>query len=157
MLSKIRFAIANPSLTARFIQRELTRRFRKKQSSYTRLVKPRRGRILSTHFFDQADFRGAKDSKAAERILKGELCLYGQRNFKADKKINWQKDYLGNFEWPTNKFSYDIVYDYPVGVDIKNPWEVSRGHQLITVAKAYRESGDERFASYVVETISDWI
>lgn len=152
MLKKVGFALRNPRLTSQYVQREVLRRQRKRSIKTDHQPKSRSGTILPTNFFDTKP-----DLKAADRILEGELCLYGGHVFRIEGAIDWQKDYLSDFQWQGDVFSPDIIYNYPVGVDIKNPWELSRAHHLITVGLAYKATGEEKYAQYVVNSISHWI
>lgn len=95
--------------------------------------------------------------KKADKILAGEIEIYGNLNLNVGKNVDWHKDYVSGYEWSKDKFIFDIKYDYPKGTDIKNPWEMSRGHHLVTVSLAYKQTRDEKYAKYVMSQITDWI
>ena len=157
VLSKLRFAAQNPGITYRFVERELIRRVRKQQANPAHRPTAQKGQVCSTHFFDAANFSSYTHTDAADSILSGKLCLYGKKQFGVGKSINWHTDYLSEFTWPADTFALDILYKYPVGTDIKNPWEVSRAHHLVTVGMTYQATKNETYAAYIVETITDWI
>lgn len=94
---------------------------------------------------------------AADRIIAGDIRLYGHQVIKLKQPIDWQRDYLSKFVWPAKQFYADFHYDYPAGADVKTPWEISRSHQLVTVALAYHQTKEEKYAQYVVAVITDWI
>ncbi len=121
-------------------------------------------KILSSKFFAKTDFSKFKDT-TADKILAGNLSIYSLTKLKVGKKINWHKDYLSGFEWPKDIFYQDIKYDYPKGTDIKNPWEISRFQQMLTMGAAFRKTkakgfsfGENgKYAQYFVNQVSDWI
>lgn len=70
-------------------------------------------------------------------------------------KINWQKDYLSEFEWDVNTPSKDIKFGYGenekdvnlrkyIGAEIKFPWEVGRQQDLVPLAIYYSISDNEK-------------
>ena len=55
-------------------------------------------------------------------------------------------------------FAEAIDYrDYAVTGDCKVVWEPNRHHQLVILGRAYRATGDARYARAVVEQIDSWI
>ncbi|MFT8131079.1 heparinase II/III family protein, partial [Salmonella enterica] len=54
-------------------------------------------------------------------------------------------------------FYADIDYGTRPGVDIKVPWEMSRGLNLVRLGQAYRLTRDERYVQGVVAQAGDWI
>jgi len=93
----------------------------------------------------------------ANKILGGNLNLYSSTRLRVGKKINWHKDYLSGYQWPKNKFFQEIEYQYPLGTDIKNPWEISRFQQMPTLGLAYQKTKNEKYTQYFVDQTRDWI
>jgi len=90
-----------------------------------------------------------------------ELCNHRFRIFNMfynpGPEINWHIDILTGKSWPL-KFWMDIDFknsaDYG---EARFAWELNRHQHLVTLARAYFLSGDERYASEAVDELSSWI
>lgn len=51
----------------------------------------------------------------------------------------------------------DVPVAAVTGVDVKMPSDLSRGHQLLTLAKAWKMTGDKKYRNEVFAQILDWL
>jgi uncharacterized heparinase superfamily protein len=92
----------------------------------------------------------------AEAILDGCVDYLGSGLVRLEA-LDWHRDFKTGHRWP-EEFYLDVVvtrHDDPS--DAKVPWELSRCHHLLTLARAARLSGDERFAAELERQLEDWI
>jgi hypothetical protein len=117
---------------------------------------------------------------AAERLLRHEISLLGSgptnlddiaaqkhKIIQADGTLShgkppvtylpWHTDFKSLVTWHNRTYYRNIRYGHVPGADVKVPWELSRGHHLITLGQAYYLTSDERYATECVREISDWI
>tara|TARA_B100000315_G_scaffold260363_1_gene321159 strand:- start:4512 stop:6566 length:2055 start_codon:yes stop_codon:yes gene_type:complete len=94
---------------------------------------------------------------AAESALALEVDLLGSGLETLSRPILWDTDFKVEENWPV-KFFRDIdVLNLESGSDVKVPWELSRLQWLIPVGQAYMLSGDEKYAGFAREVLTDWI
>jgi hypothetical protein len=93
----------------------------------------------------------------AESILAHRFDLLGSGPVTLGDRIDWQVDFKSGYRWP-------LVYHRDVEVtrltdqsDAKVPWELSRGHHLVTLARAARIFDDARFADELENQLSNWL
>jgi hypothetical protein len=72
------------------------------------------------------------------------------------KPIDWSRDFISGYRWPTTLWSPDCVYGELAGVDIKLPWELGRMQHLPILAHAFAlaragEQGLREAAQYLKE------
>lgn len=92
----------------------------------------------------------------ANDLLDHRFEFFG-RSFQFGTFIPWQCDPITGRNWP-EKFWADIdIRDGEIYGGVKWVWEINRHHHLVTLAKAYFLSGDERFANEVCAQLDDWI
>jgi len=72
-------------------------------------------------------------------------------------KVPWHFDFKAGIGWDPRTFFTDIRYGDAVGIDVKIPWELSRGHHLVTLGQAYQLTKTERYAECLCDLILDWI
>lgn len=93
----------------------------------------------------------------SEQIINGNLYDISGNMIKIDDDIIWNKDYINDFVWENKKFNKYVLKDPNTRTDIKNIWELSRGYHILTVAKAYLMTKDDKYAEYVIKSIKNWI
>jgi hypothetical protein len=76
---------------------------------------------------DQAMDRCPADLPQMERLKAG-LAWY--------RPIDWQVDFKSGYRWDPRTWHMDIPIGRDPGVDVKVPWELSRGHHLVALALA---------------------
>jgi hypothetical protein len=89
----------------------------------------------------------------AEKILQHRFDLLGYENLDYGEEIDWHLDLIHGKRGP-NKPGFRIKFlDFAEVGDSKITWELNRHQHLVTLAKAYRITGDPRFAR---ELLSQW-
>jgi hypothetical protein len=94
--------------------------------------------------------------RCAERICQHRFNLLGFEDLNYGPEIDWQLDAVHGKRAPF-KASYKIhLLDYAEVGDHKITWELNRHQHLVTLAKAYCYTQDNRFAGEVFEQWYDW-
>jgi hypothetical protein len=93
----------------------------------------------------------------ASSVLDGSIECFGTFSFKPNE-IPWHYDFLAGKEWKPGRFyqHYKLVsgnWDS----DVKVPWELTMGHHLLPLAKAFAVSGDTIYAERVEKDMLSWI
>lgn len=108
---------------------------------------------LQRHLFP---FETAQLLERAARIA-DEHCWpllgYGEKDF--GEEINWLRDPLSGEMWPLD-YHADVQLMRGDGSDARVLWEVNRLAPLLTLARAYNVTEDERFAAEVFVQLSGW-
>ncbi|HEX8708083.1 MAG TPA: alginate lyase family protein [Pyrinomonadaceae bacterium] len=83
-----------------------------------------------------------------------ELLGFGERCFGTD--INWRRDPLSGFDWPL-QFHADVqLTGRADGSDARVLWELNRLAQLLTLARAYAVTNDERLGDALFSQLAGW-
>lgn len=94
--------------------------------------------------------------KLADDILNGSCSVLGCK-----KKLYsylWDSDIKTGFQWKSGKYYTDyVLIDLNNQADVKVPWEISRGHQLLVIAQAYIFTNDKKYSDEVQNQILSWI
>lgn len=81
------------------------------------------------------------------------LLGYGEKQF--GKEIDWLRDPLSGALWPL-AFHADVQLFRGDGSDARVLWEVNRLPQLLTLARAFAVTGDERYALEIFTQLAAW-
>lgn len=93
----------------------------------------------------------------AERIARNRITLFDLPDHDLGPEINWNYEYKANKPAPLI-FAPLIDYrDYNETGDCKFVWEPSRHYHLVTLARAYRVSGERAFAEALFEHLDSWL
>jgi hypothetical protein len=93
----------------------------------------------------------------AERIARHRLSFFDLRDCDLGDPIDWNRDHASGTRAPL-RFAPLVDYrDYQVTGDAKLVWEPNRHHHLVVLGRAYRATGDVRYASAVVEQLESWL
>src|SRR5256885_6725228 len=92
----------------------------------------------------------------ANRICAHRFNLLGYNDIDYGKEINWHLDAVHQKVAPRKPFRRLHYLDFAEVGDSKITWELNRHQHLITLVKAYRLSGDDRFASEIVAQWRSW-
>ena len=93
----------------------------------------------------------------AERIAEHRLDLFDLEDKYLGNPIVWNRDHKRGQDTPMI-FSPSLDYRNVNKVgDCKFVWELNRHHQLVILGRAYRLSGDTRFANAVAEQLDSWL
>lgn len=93
----------------------------------------------------------------AERIARNRLTLFDLEDHDLGPQIDWNYEYKAGRKTPLT-YAPDIDYrDHAEVGDCKFAWEPSRHYHLVTLARAYRVSGERAFALAVLEQVESWM
>jgi len=85
-----------------------------------------------------------------------DLLGSGKRNLGV--KIDWHSDFINGHSWESKKRYRNVPYaPFPGGFDIKVPWELSRGYQLIRLGQAYLLTKDDKYLKEYIQQTQDWL
>ncbi len=71
------------------------------------------------------------------------------------RPIEWHRDLLSGITWPLD-YHADINLHRNDGSDVRIVWELNRLPHLLTLARAYAVSNDERFSNEFFEQLKSW-
>ena len=92
----------------------------------------------------------------AEKICAHRFDLLGYRGLDYGKNIDWSLDRVHGKRAPKKLF-YNIRYlDFGECGDAKVTWELNRHQHFVTLAKAYRITGEQRFADEIFAQWEHW-
>jgi hypothetical protein len=92
----------------------------------------------------------------AERICRHQFDLLGFENLDYGAEIDWHLDIVHG-KRALRKPWFQVKYlDFEEVGDAKITWELNRHQHLVTLAKAYRLTGDEKFAREIVTQWKHW-
>jgi Heparinase II/III-like protein/Heparinase II/III N-terminus len=93
----------------------------------------------------------------AQRIMAHRLDFFDLKDVHLGDPILWNRDHKRGQDTPMI-FSPALDYrDVREAGDCKFVWEPNRHHQLVVLGRAYRLSGDARFAQAVAEQLDSWL
>jgi hypothetical protein len=101
-------------------------------------------------------FETARLLELAERITnehRWSILGYGEKHF--GEKINWLRDPLSGELWPP-KYHADVQLFRGDGSDARVLWELNRLSHLITLARAYQVTRDEKYTREIFAELSEW-
>jgi uncharacterized heparinase superfamily protein len=99
----------------------------------------------------------ARIRREAEQVAEHVVDFLGSGPTALGAEIDWHADFKSGYRWP-DAFYLDIeVTRLNDKSDAKAPWELSRGHQLLTLARAARLFEEERFAAEFEAQIGAWL
>lgn len=93
----------------------------------------------------------------ADRIVAGELDLLGYRGLDFGDPIEWHLDPTTGVRSPLRHWSRIRYLDRSVAGDKKVVWELNRLQHLLTLARAFAVTGDERYARVIAQQLDSWI
>ncbi len=93
----------------------------------------------------------------ARRMADNQLSFFDLKDAHLGDPIVWNHDHKRGQDTPL-VFSSALDYrDISEAGDCKFVWEPNRHHQLVVLGRAYRLSGDVRFANAVAEQLDSWL
>ena len=92
----------------------------------------------------------------AEQILVHRFDLLGYENLEYGTDIDWHLDIVHGKRAPRRPWRNVKYLDFEEVGDSKITWELNRHQHLVTLAKACRLTGDERFGDEVVSQWKRW-
>ena len=94
--------------------------------------------------------------KQAEQICKHRFDLLGYEGVDYGTKIDWHLDAVHGKRAPRRPWFRVRYLDFDEVGDSKVTWELNRHQHLVTLAKAYRFTGEARYAREVFRQWYDW-
>jgi Heparinase II/III-like protein/Heparinase II/III N-terminus len=158
-----------PGLIVRYVAFKVQRRLldRRLRSGYPRLVaSPPAGADLRAASLDipsrgklPAELRADAERlrSEAELVLQHRVSFLGSGLVSLGDEIDWHRDFKSGHRWPQAFYQDVEVTRLTDDSDAKVPWELSRGHQLLTLARAATLERDERFARELEKQLAGWI
>jgi hypothetical protein len=111
---------------------------------------PRATKTFNKLWYDSLLFR-------AERILEHRFDFFDLKDKYLGDLIIWNRDHKHGQDTPMT-YSASLDYrDLEKTWDCKFVWELNRHHQLVVLGRAWRLSGDIRFANEVAEQLDSWL
>jgi hypothetical protein len=93
----------------------------------------------------------------ALRVVKHEVDYLGSGFVNLGAEIDWHTDFKSGYSWPPMFYQDVDVTRLDDTSDAKFPWEVSRCHHLLTLARAARIYEDDRFATEFEAQLWSWL
>jgi hypothetical protein len=94
--------------------------------------------------------------RRAEKICAHKFDLLGYENLDYGQQINWHCDLVHGKIAPRNPWFKVRYLDFAEVGDSKVTWELNRHQHLVTLAKAYRLTGDEKFSAQLFGQWQHW-
>lgn len=92
----------------------------------------------------------------AERICKHRFDLLGYRDLDYGPEIDWHCDLVHGKRAPRKPWFQIRYLDFTEVGDSKVTWELNRHQHLVTLAKAFRLTGEEKFATELFRQWKHW-
>jgi uncharacterized heparinase superfamily protein len=92
----------------------------------------------------------------AERICRHRFDLLGYEDLDYRRRIDWHLDVVHGKRAPVKPWFKIRYLDFGEVGDSKVIWELNRHQHLVTLAKAYQLTGEDRFAAEVIDQWYDW-
>ena len=94
---------------------------------------------------------------SADRVCAHVFDLLGSGPVALGTPIDWHADFKSGYRWDPSVAYLDVPSGHVPGVDIKVPWELSRGQHLPLLAQASWITGEVRYTEELVAQIQDWV
>jgi len=95
-------------------------------------------------------------SKAADALLEGQLNIFSLQNTNIGSILQWNHDPLTGKKAPLSFGKTLNCSDPQLVGDIKYLWELNRHLQFVTMAQAYRLSGDRQYLTSILHLLNTW-
>jgi uncharacterized heparinase superfamily protein len=93
----------------------------------------------------------------ADEVLGGQVDILGSGPIGLGQEIDWHRDFKSGYRWPEVFFMDVPVTRLDDDSDAKVAWDLSRCHHLLTLARAARLTGEERYAQGVERQLASWL
>ena len=102
--------------------------------------------------------RGAEQvRREADSACEHVVDLLGSGPTSLGRDIDWHRDFKSGYRWPAVFYQDIQATRLDDDSDAKVPWELSRGHQLVALARASVLFEEDRFAAELEAQIRSWI
>jgi uncharacterized heparinase superfamily protein len=93
----------------------------------------------------------------ADALLEHRVDLLGSGLVELGDEIDWQRDFKSGYRWPPAFYQDLEITRLTDSSDAKAPWELSRSHHLLTLARAFVLFEDERYARELEDQLRHWL
>ncbi|MEO0576636.1 MAG: alginate lyase family protein [Pseudomonadota bacterium] len=93
----------------------------------------------------------------ADQVADHKLRFFDMDPCDLGDPMDWQKDHSSGKRGPMRLIQSTNYRDFSVFGDCKLVWEPSRHHHLVTLGRAYRWTGQERYAESCMEHLESWM
>ncbi|MDP9204376.1 MAG: hypothetical protein M3P12_02830, partial [Gemmatimonadota bacterium] len=93
----------------------------------------------------------------ADHVLAHRVDLLGSGLVDLGDEIDWHSDFKSGYRWPKRFYQELEVTRLHDSSDAKVPWELSRCHHLLTLARAARLFEEERYAREFESQLASWL
>jgi len=95
--------------------------------------------------------------READDVLAHRFDLLGSGPVSLGEDIDWHRDFKSGYRWPRDFYQDVVPTRLDDSSDAKVPWELSRGHHLLTLARAACLFEDERCATELERQLRSWL
>lgn len=95
--------------------------------------------------------------ESADQICDHVFDLLGSGPVSLGETIDWHRDFKSGYRWNPGLCFLDIPHGQGDGVDIKVPWELSRGHHLVLLAQTALLTGDAKYSRECATQMTAWV
>jgi hypothetical protein len=93
----------------------------------------------------------------ADDLLTHRFDLLGSGPIPLGNEIDWHLDFKSGYRWPRDFYQDVVPTRLDDSSDAKVPWELSRSHHLLTLARAARLFEDDRYATELERQLRSWL
>jgi hypothetical protein len=93
----------------------------------------------------------------ADEVVAHRLDLLGSGPVQLGAEIDWHVDFKSGYRWPRDFYQDVVPTRLDDSSDAKVPWELSRSHHLLTLARAARLFEDEQYATELERQLRSWL
>ncbi len=120
-------------------------------------ISPRDVPAIRTLYQERAPGLLAETIESADQVCHHVFDLLGSGPVALGATIDWHRDFKSGYRWNPNQCFLDIAHGHRAGVDIKVPWELSRGQHLVLLAQTALLTGEPKYSTECVAQLGDWI
>ena len=95
--------------------------------------------------------------RRADAVAAGRLTFFDLVDHDLGEPIDWNRDPKCGRKAPLAYAPFVDYRNYELAGDCKFVWEPNRHHQLVILGRAYRASGERRYAARAVELLESWL
>lgn len=104
----------------------------------------------------EKDWLATLERQGAE-LVRNQFSFFDLVRRDLGNPIDWNRDHASGVAAPMDLASSIDYRDFRVTGDCKLVWELNRHHQLVVLARAFRATGDRKYADGVVTQLRSWL
>lgn len=93
----------------------------------------------------------------ANEVMAHRLDLLGSGLVELGDRMDWHRDFKRGYRWPRDFYQDIVPTRLDDSSDAKVPWELSRSHHLLTLARAACLFEDEHYAAELESQLRSWL